>query len=125
MMLSGSTVALAQITTPGNAIPPPDDTPSVRVGGTVFLDYTHTSEPKTTDTDGNLVSSSAFNVARTYINVTGQLNGLPAFESHPISHARHRAAARCQEAWRFRLKYGFVQFNLDDWLWRENATGNQ
>ena len=44
--------AAAQVT-PAARMPPPDDTPSVRVGGTLFLDYTKTLEPETVDADGN------------------------------------------------------------------------
>ena len=62
--------AAAQVT-PAGTYPPPDDTPSVRVGGTLFVDYTRTLEPEITDADGNRVSPSAFNVMRAYINVTG------------------------------------------------------
>ena len=32
---------------------PPDDTPSIRVGVTIFADYTFQTEPKVTDVDGN------------------------------------------------------------------------
>ena len=42
-------------TTPA-AAKAPDDTPSVRLGATLFLDYTVTTEPKITDADGNTVT---------------------------------------------------------------------
>ena len=69
--------------TPAAGYTPPDDTPSVRVGGVLFLDYTNTQEPQITDADGNRVSQSAFNVGRAYINVTGQLNHLFQFRVTP------------------------------------------
>jgi hypothetical protein len=118
-----SSVVLGQVTTPNRSIPPPDDTPSVRVGGTIFLDYTHTSEPEITDADGNVVSPSSFNVARTYINVTGQLNHLFQFRITPDITRETSTSSALAGSMTFRLKYGFLQFNLDDWLWRENATG--
>ena len=110
-------LVLAQVT-PSRAIPPPDDTPSVRVGGTIFLDYTHTSSPKSLMPTVIVVSPSSFNVARTYINVTGQLNHLFAFRITP-DISRETSGSSLSGSTMFRLKYGFVQFNLDDWLWRD------
>jgi len=74
--------ASAQVT-PAAGYTPPDDTPTVRVGGVLFLDYTNTQDPEITDADGNKISQSAFNVGRAYINVTGQLNHLFAFRITP------------------------------------------
>jgi hypothetical protein len=65
--------ATAQVTPPA-APAKPDDTPSIRVGATLFLDYTVTTDPKVTDADGNTVTGSAFNVGRAYVNLTGQIN---------------------------------------------------
>ena len=113
-------LVLAQVTTPDRSIPPPDDTPSVRVGGTVFLDYAHTSEPEATDADGNVVSPRSFNVARTYINVTGQLNHLFQFRITPDIARETSTDSSLSGSLEVRLKYGFLQFNLDDWLWRES-----
>ena len=50
-----SAPVMAQVTPAASAVPP-DDTPSVRVGGTLFTDYTYTSDPKITDANGNRVS---------------------------------------------------------------------
>jgi hypothetical protein len=122
-MQLGSDLASAQVTTPTRAIPPPDDTPSVRVGGTVFLDYTSTLEPEIRDTDGNLVSASSFNVVRTYINVAGQLNHLFSFRITPDIARETSTTSSLSGSMELRLKYGYLQFNLDDWLWRESAQG--
>src|SRR5207248_174868 len=46
--------ASAQIT-PAAAVTPPDDTPSIRVGVTLYPTYTFQTEPKITDADGNTV----------------------------------------------------------------------
>ena len=88
-MLWGGSQASAQVT-PAAGYTPPDDTPSVRVGGVLFLDYTNTQEPQITDADGNRVSQSAFNVGRAYINVTGQLNHLFAVPRHAGHRPRDR-----------------------------------
>jgi hypothetical protein len=109
--------AAAQVT-PAAGTPPPDDTPSVRVGGTLYADYTRTLAPEITDTDGNRVNPSAFNVMRTYINVTGQVNHLVAFRITPDIARETGTGSSLAGSMTFRLKYGYVQLNLDDWLWR-------
>src|SRR5689334_19170057 len=81
-LLATPVVCLAQVTS-AESYTPPDDTPSVRVGGTLFLDFTRTQAPQITDADGNRVSQSQFNVGRAYLNVTGQLNHLIAFRITP------------------------------------------
>src|SRR3954468_3449894 len=77
-----ASASTAQVT-PAAGYVPPDDTPSIRVGTTIFLDYTVQPEPKVTDADGNNVSLNAFNVGRAYINLTGQINHLVAFRVTP------------------------------------------
>ena len=57
----------------------PDDTPSIRVGATLFADYTYTQSPEATDADGNTYKPSQFNVGRSYINITGNISHLVAF----------------------------------------------
>jgi hypothetical protein len=107
--------ALAQVT-PAAGYTPPDDTPSVRVGGTLFLDYTLTQDPKVTDADSNRVSQSAFNVGRAYLNLTGQLNHLFAFRITPDIVRETGTGSSLNGSLTYRLKYGYAQFNLGDWL---------
>jgi len=38
----------------------PDDTPSIRVGATLFADYSYTVSPEAQDVDGNSFHPSAF-----------------------------------------------------------------
>src|SRR5438045_7679160 len=68
----------AQIT-PAAGFTPPDDTPSIRVGVTLYADYTYTQNPESTDVDGNVIHPSAFNVSRSYINVKGNISHIVAF----------------------------------------------
>lgn len=114
-----SRTAAAQVT-PTPAVPstPPDDNPSVRVGGTLFLDYTTTFEPKVTDATGNEVSQSAFNVGRAYINVQGQLNHIIRFRITPDIVRETGTGSSNAGSLTVRMKYAFAQFNLDDWMWR-------
>src|SRR5450756_1985897 len=67
--------ARAQVT-PAQGYEPIDDTPSVKVGGTIFADYTYQDAPKGTDADGNSIHPNSFNVSRAYINVFGNLSHL-------------------------------------------------
>ena len=107
----------AQVTPAAGSVPP-DDTPSVRVGGTLFLDYTFTDAPKTTDADGNQVSQNAFNVGRAYLNITGQINHLVAFRITPDITRESGTGSSLNGSLTYRLKYGYAQLNLDDWMWR-------
>jgi hypothetical protein len=109
--------AAAQVT-PTPTVPPPDDTPSVRVGGLLYADFTQTMAPAITDAGGAVVSPSAFNVTRAYINVTGQLNHLFSFRITPDVVRETGSGSSLAGSETERLKYGYVQMNLDDWLWR-------
>jgi hypothetical protein len=113
----GACTATAQVT-PTAGYPPPDDTPSVRVGGTLFLDYTRTIRPQITDANGTQVSPSAFNVPRAYINVTGQVNHLIAFRITPDITREGGTGSSLAGSMTLRLKYGYAQLNLEDWMWR-------
>ena len=45
--------ALYAQVTPAAGYTPPDDTPSIKVGATIFADYTYNKDPVTKDADGN------------------------------------------------------------------------
>ena len=60
----------------------------IKVGATIFADYTVQSNPKIKDADGNEVTSNAFNVTRTYINITGNINHTSHSGSRPTSRAK-------------------------------------
>ncbi len=107
--------ASAQIT-PAAGYVPPDDTPSIRVGVTLFTDYTFTKAPEATDADGNTIHSSAFNVARSYVNVTGNISHSVAFRITPDVTRETGTGSSLNGSLVYRLKYGYAQFNLDDWM---------
>src|SRR5689334_13952115 len=75
-------IATAQVT-PAAGYTPPDDTPSIKVGVTFYGDYTYTQSPEIVDADGNTVHLSAFNVGRSYINITGNVSHIVAFRITP------------------------------------------
>src|SRR5712671_486185 len=68
--LMTSATAFAQIT-PAAGFTPPDDTPSIKVGMTLYPAFTYQANPTVTDGDGNAVNRNAFDVLRAYINLTG------------------------------------------------------
>src|SRR3954467_5403309 len=72
----------AQVT-PAAGYTPPDDTPAVKVGVTIFADYTVQQQPRIKDADGNDVPLNAFQIGRSYINVTGQINHTILFRVTP------------------------------------------
>src|SRR5438067_9500493 len=121
VMMCSVRLASAQIT-PAAGYTPPDDTPSIRVGAVIYMDYTYQQSPETTDADGNTINPSAFNVTRSYINITGNLSHIVAFRITPdvqrqsglISLASPNSITN--DSLVFRIKYAFAQFNLDDWM---------
>jgi hypothetical protein len=109
--------ARAQVTV-AQGYTPPDDTPHVNVGGTIFADYTYQQEPTTAGSDGSPVHPNGFNITRAYINVTGQINHLIAFRITP-DVVRVGAIAGVNvpgltNTLTYRLKYAFGQFNFTD-----------
>ena len=94
---------------------PPDDTPSIRMGVTLFTDYTYNRSPEQRDADGNLVPFNQFNVSRAYINVTGNLSHVVAFRITPDVSRESGSGSSLAGSLEFRIKYAFAQFNLDDW----------
>jgi hypothetical protein len=118
LVLAVATGAAAQAAPPPAAAKKPEDAPSVRVGATIFADYTVTTEPDLVDVDGNRFTPNAFNIARSYINVTGQISRLVAFRVTPDIARESGSGSSLGGSYTFRLKYAYAQFNLDDWLGR-------
>lgn len=105
----------------------PKDTFSVRVGGTIFADFTHTAEPAITDTDGNRVKKSEFELRRAYINVTGTINDIVSFRITPDVAARQttsatglpaggRVTGNLDGSLVIQLKYAYGQVSFDRFL---------
>ena len=106
--------AAAQVT-PAAGVTPADDTPAIKVGTTIFADYTYVGSPASKDADGNSIHPSSFNVNRAYINVTGNLNHWIAFRVTPDISRETGTGPSLTGSQLFRLKYAFAQVNLDDW----------
>jgi hypothetical protein len=111
---------LAQVT-PAAGSTPPDDTQVIRVGATLFANYTYQTDPSIIDAAGNSVHFNSFDVTRGYINVTGNISHILAFRITPdITREAACPAATCSTSGSlvFRMKYGYLQTNLDDWMTR-------
>src|SRR6185295_12945718 len=122
-MMCAARPTSAQIT-PAAGYTPPDDTPSIRVGMTLFPTFTVQTSPNVNDANGNSVNRSAFDVQRAYINITGNISHLIAFRITPditrqaglLSLASGNTVPN--DSLVFRIKYAYAQFNLDDWMAR-------
>jgi hypothetical protein len=112
-----STPVAAQVT-PAGGPAPPDDTPSIRVGATIYTDYSYQTDPKITDADGNLVHRSGYDVKRSYININGSLSHIVAFRITPDIARETSSTSSLNGSLQFRIKYAFLQANLDDWMTR-------
>lgn len=115
--------ASAQVT-PAAGYTPPDDTPSIKVGATIYTDYTYQQNPQTTDADGNTINPNSFNVSRSYINITGNISHLISFRITPDVTRQSglvslgAGSSVSSDSLVFRIKYAFAQVNLDDWMTR-------
>ena len=101
---------------------PPDDTPSIRVGVTLFADYTYNESPDITDGDGNVVHLSQFNVQRTYVNVMGNISHIVGFRITPDITRELTTGPSLSGSLVARIKYAFAQFNLGDWTTKGSWT---
>ncbi|MBZ5640855.1 MAG: OprO/OprP family phosphate-selective porin [Acidobacteriia bacterium] len=94
---------------------PADDTPSVKVGGTLFADFTYQTAPQGSNSEGTYKPSS-FNLTRAYINVTGNLSHRISFRFTPDIKQETKADADVKGSYVFRTKYAYGQFSLEDWF---------
>jgi hypothetical protein len=115
VLLGAARPGQAQVT-PAAGHTPPDDTPSIKLGIVIYTDYTYTDKPTVMDADKNVIHPNAFNVSRSYINVTGNLSHLVAFRITPDITRETGTGSTLSGSLTFRLKYAFGQVNFDDFL---------
>jgi hypothetical protein len=110
--------AVAQTTTPAPAAAaaPDADKPSINVGAVLFADYQYQNKPTITDSDGNTVNLSQFEVTRGYINITGNISHLISFRITPDVTRYSQTGNSLDGSMVFRLKYAYFSLSLDDWL---------
>jgi hypothetical protein len=118
MLAALPSLAAAQVT-PAAGYTPPDDTPVIRIGTTIFANYSYQKVPDVTDADGNTVKLNSFDVARAYINVTGNISHVVGFRVTPdIIRESNTSPASSAGNLVLRIKYAYLQTNLDDWTSR-------
>ena len=101
------------------APPPPaasPDTPSIKVGTTIFTDYAVQQEPKTIDVNGTAVEASAFEITRAYINLTGNASKHIGFRLTTDVVRDTDAGSSLNGSYAVRLKFAYLQWTLDDAL---------
>lgn len=105
------------------AAPTPTASPAtapVKVGTTIFTDFTYTGSPASKDADGNAVHTSAFDVSRAYINVAGGLTPRVTFrvtaDIKRLTSPSSPSATSLDGSQSFRLKYAYGQIGLDGFL---------
>jgi hypothetical protein len=114
-LLAGVVPGTAQ-TTPAATPATPADTPSIKVGVLIFADYTIQQQPKMEDANGNDVTFNAFQLARSYINVTGNVTKNISFRVTPDIARESGVGSSLNGSYTFRLKYAYAQWNLEDHL---------
>jgi hypothetical protein len=82
----------------------------------MFANYFYQTEPQVTDTGGNLVNYNAFDITRAYLNVSGNISHIVAFRITPDVNRETNPASSLNGSLTFRLKYAYLQTNLDDWM---------
>jgi hypothetical protein len=111
-LLLAAAPVLAQ--TPQAQPAPSPDTPSIRVGTTIFTDYAVQQEPTVLDVDGNEVEQSQFEITRAYINLTGNASKRIAFRLTTDVTRETGTGSALNGSYTLRLKFAYVQWNLDD-----------
>ena len=81
------------------------DEPSVKVGASIFADYTHSNE------------TSAFEVTRAYINIFGTLNQFLSARVTPDLARETGEGSSLAGSQQFRLKYAYAEVNLKNGSW--------
>jgi hypothetical protein len=112
-LLGGGPAVSAQVT-PAAGYTPPDDTPKINVGVTIFANYSYQDVPLVTDSGGNKIHQNSFDVTRSYINVTGSLSHWFSFRITPDITKETGSGSSIAGSQTFRLKYAYGQVNFDD-----------
>jgi hypothetical protein len=112
-LLAGVHAGSAQVT-PAEGYIPPDDTPKINVGVTLFANYSYQDVPLVTDSGGVKIHQNSFDVTRAYINVTGSLSHWFSFRITPDVTKETGSGSSVAGSQTFRIKYAYGQVNFDD-----------
>ncbi len=97
---------------------PPDDTPKINVGVTIFANYSYQDVPKVADNSPQKksINPNSFDITRAYINVTGSLSHWFSFRVTPDVAKETGSGSSLSGSQTFRIKYVYGQVNFDDFL---------
>jgi hypothetical protein len=102
--------------------PAPPAAPTVKIGTTIFADFTETLKPEAKDAAGETYRPNAFNITRAYVNVTGSFNPVFAFRVTSDIARESAPGDSLDGSYVARLKYAYAQFALDKWTGRFKDT---
>jgi hypothetical protein len=111
--LLAATEVRAQITV-ASGYTPPDDTPKINVGITLFANYSYQDTPTVTDGNKVVIHSNSFDVNRAYVNVTGNFSHWFSFRITSDIARETGSGSSLSGSQTFRIKYGYGQVNFDD-----------
>ncbi len=106
--------ATPQAAKPAQAAAAPAAAPSIKVGVTVFADYTLTETPKTTDATGDAVTLNGFSLTRSYFNLTGTVTPRISFRVTSDIARESGAGSGLNGSLMFRLKYAYGQLRVGE-----------
>jgi hypothetical protein len=123
LVLAAAAAASADDPKPA-ASPKTAESYGIKLGSTIFTDFTYQEAPKVLDGDKNPVHKSEFEVRRAYINVVGTFSDLFTVRVTPDIATRlstastglpadAKVATSFDGSLVFRLKYAYGQVNLD------------
>ncbi|HEX4999701.1 MAG TPA: hypothetical protein VFY29_15865 [Terriglobia bacterium] len=121
LFMAGSAFAQVQ---PAAGFVPPDNTPTIKIGLTLYPTYTYQKSPKVgPDPNGNMYSANNFDLSRSYINITGNITHAITYRLTPDIMSSHvTGGTNLDGSLVFRIKYAFAQFSLDDYTgdWKQS-----
>lgn len=88
--------------------------PNIRVGVTIFGDYTVNETPKVTDANGDQVTLNGFNLTRSYLNITGNVTSRVGFRLTPDMVKNTDAGSGTAGSLVLRIKYAYAQLRAGD-----------
>jgi hypothetical protein len=100
----------------------PASGPTVKVGVMIFADHTTTIEPKATDANHHTYTPDSFNIARSYISVTGTMNPILSFRVTTDIARDTDTSSALSGNYVARLKYAYGQVTLDKWTGKFTQT---
>jgi hypothetical protein len=90
--------------------------PSIKVGTTLFANYSYTFAPKTADATGHEVSPSSFDITRAYLTITGDITPRVSFRLTSDVVRETGSGGSLDGSLVLRLKYAYMQLTMTPWL---------